>query len=226
MALGLYSRCMTISPTSRPRTSARKPVRKHAQERFDALLDATECLLADPANEEVSLAQIAEASGVPPASVYHFFPKRNAAFVGLAQRLHAHISYNASKPFPNQPSNWQEIVEMTQRRGSAYLNAHPAALRLFMGAGVSVQVRNIDMSGNAHLTRLRAEQFNRYFDMPYLPDLESRIAIALALSDGIWALSYSLHSRITDTFIAESVRASVSYLRGYLPEVIPARKIE
>ncbi|MDM0066879.1 hypothetical protein [Variovorax sp. J31P207] len=73
-----------------------------------------------------------------------------------------------------------------------------------MGAGVSVQVRNTDMLGNAALTRMRVDQFNQLFDMPRVPDLELRLAIALAVSEGVWTLSDSSHKRITDAFIEES----------------------
>ncbi|WP_398468289.1 TetR/AcrR family transcriptional regulator [Tardiphaga sp.] len=187
------------------------------------LLDTTESLLADSGNEDVSLAQIAEAAAVPLASVYHFFPNRNAAFVALAQRFHAELRARAQERQNPPPPSWQEHLAYTQRRATSYLNDRPAALRLFMGAGVSVQVRNIDMEGNAHISRRRAEEFDLYFDMPRIPELETRMATVLAMSDGIWALSYSIHGRITDAFLQESTRAAICYLRCFLPEVIPGK---
>jgi AcrR family transcriptional regulator len=214
---------MSSTFSNRPRADARKPVRKSAQERYELLLDATDRVLADGLNEDVSLAQIATIAEVPLASVYHFFPNRNAAFVALAQRFHAELRYLASQPHQPPPGSWQDMVAMNQRRAAAFLNARPAALRLFMGAGVSVQVRNTDMLGNAALTRMRVDQFNQLFDMPRVPDLELRLAVALAVSEGVWALSYSSHERITDAFIEESVRAAVSYLRCFLPEFVPLR---
>jgi len=214
---------MTISSTPPHLAGARKPVRKHAQERFNALLNATETLLADASNEEVSLAQIAQHSGVPLASVYHFFPNRNAAYVALAQRYHADLRYLASQPHASMPATWQDMIRANQLRAAAYLNERPAALRLFMGAGVSVQVRNIDMNGNLALTRIRVEQFNRHFEMPRVPDFEYRLGVSLAISDGIWALSYSVHNRITDDYLVESARAVVCYLRCFLPESLPLR---
>jgi AcrR family transcriptional regulator len=211
---------MSSEPAVRPRSGPRNPVRKRAQERFDVLLDVTETLLAASLNEEISLAQIAELAAVPLASVYHFFPNRNAAFVALAQRFHSELWRLAAHPHEPAPQTWQEMVERNQRRSSAYLNAHPAALRLFMGAGVSVQVRNLDMHGNTVLTRLRVDQFSSYFEMPRIPDFERRLAVALAISDGVWALSYSVHGRITDDYILESVRAAVAYLRCFMPEIL------
>ena len=203
--------------------SHRVPLRKRGVERFEVLLDATEALLADRTNDDVSLAQIAEKAGVPLASVYHFFPNRNAAFVALAQRFHNALHAIALEPLQPPISGWQAVIASRQMIGAKYLNAHPAALRLFMGAGVSVDVRNTDLNGNADLARDRVKFLNRYFEMPPIRDLEKRIAISIALMDGIWALSYSAHGRITDEYVEESTRASVIYLRCFLPEFIEFR---
>ncbi|PYE30800.1 TetR family transcriptional regulator [Rhizobium sp. PP-F2F-G38] len=201
----------------------RVPMRKRGVERFEVLLDATEALIADRTNDDVSLAQIAEKAGVPLASVYHFFPNRNAAFVALAERFHNALRTMAQEPLQPPISGWQEVVASRQRIGANYLNAHPAALRLFMGAGVSVDVRNTDLNGNADLARGRVKFLDHYFEMPKIKDLEKRIAISIALMDGIWALSYSVYGRITDEYVEESTRASVTYLRSFLPEFIEFR---
>lgn len=206
-----------------PRRNARKPIRKHAQERFDLLLEATESLLAEDTGEDISLAQIAERSEVPLTSVYHFFPNRNAALVALAERFHASFRYMANSPHTVPPQSWQELVLMSQRRAANYLNEHPGALRLLMGAGVSAEVRNADVRGNAALSRIRAEQFSLHFDMPKVPDLDLRIAVSIAVADGVWALSYGTHRRVTEAFLEESARASICYLRCFLPEVLSVR---
>lgn len=202
---------------------ARRPSRKHAQERFELLLDTTEALLAEQPGENLSLADIAQRSGVPLASIYHFFPNRNAALVALAQRFHSHFKYLATQPHVVAPHNWQAFVAAVQRRVADYLNSHPAALRLLMGAGVSAEVRNADVHGNSVLSKIRAEQFRRYFEMPRIPDLELRVAVAIAIQDGIWALSYGTHGSITDDFVQESTRAAVCYLRSFLPDELPRR---
>lgn len=203
--------------------SHRVPMRKRGVERFELLLDATAQLLAERPDEDISLAQIAERADVPLASLYHFFPNRNAAFVALARRYHAALHEPGLENEATRPSRWQDVVESKQRIGAEYLNKNPAALRLFMGAGVSVEVRNTDLSGNAELARGRAEYLNRMFHIPYVRDLEKRIAVSIALMDGIWALSYSVHRSITNEYLEESIRASILYLRCYLPEFLEPR---
>lgn len=214
---------MGIDNTDGDTGAHRVPSRRRGVERFEALLDATEQLLAERANDDISLADIAERTSVPLASIYHFFPNRNSAFVALAQRFQRALHEIAEQPMPEPVGSWQDIVRSRQRLGADYLNGHPAALRLFMGAGVSVEVRNTDLSGNAMLARNRVAYFNRYFEMPKIPDFEKRVAISIALMDGIWALSYSMHGRITDEYVEESIRASILYLRCYLPEFVVRR---
>ena len=204
-------------------SSARLPQRTRGRARFTQLLDTTETLLAEKPDAEVTLAMIAERAGVPLPSVYHFFPNRNAAFVMLAERYHRQIADQVTAPIVPRPQSWQEVVTYRQRRGSAYLNANPAAQRLFLGAGVSVEVRNTDLNGNASLARFYADLFCRYFEIGQSAALEDMMANSIALMDGIWALSYSRHGRITDAFLTESTRASIAYLRCYLPEHLKPR---
>lgn len=209
--------------SDKDRHSARFPTRKRGVERFDLLLDATASLLAEKLDDDISLAQIADRAGVPLTSVYHFFTNRNAAFVALAQRFQVQIHAIGLGELNPVPKTWQEVIESRQRLGARYLNANPAALRLFMGAGVSVEVRNTDLSGNAALARGRTEYLMRTFTIPPMPDFEKRVAISIALMDGIWALSYSIHGYITDEYVTESARSSIMYLRCYLPEYLELR---
>lgn len=213
--------------TDRPETEPglyRPPTRRRGIDRFEALLDATAWLLAERFDENISIAQIAEKAGVPLASVYHFFPSRNAAFVALAQRYQTQLHELALREQVPPPTRWQDIIEDRQRAGARYLNENPAALRLFLGAGVSVEVRNTDLRGNVELARSRAALLRDTFEMETMAGLEKWLAVSVALVDGIWALSYSLHGRITDEYVEEGVRCAVLYLRSYLPEILELKQ--
>jgi AcrR family transcriptional regulator len=201
-------------------------MRRRGIERHNILLDATERLLADNSDEDISLAQIAEAAGVPLASVYHFFPNRNAAFVALAKRFNEEIYRLSITPLLDpEPQDWQELLHMIHARAAAFQNSRPAALRLFLGAGVSVAVRNADLSGNARIARSRERFFEAYFHMPFLPDFVERLEIAGASMDGIWALSYGRHGHITEPYRKEATAAAIDYLRRFLPQFLPRKPL-
>lgn len=200
----------------------RAPRRKPGKERFTLLLDTVEALLTDPERGDISLADIAETAGVPLSSIYHFFPNRDAACFALAERFHEALSELSDQPMPSRPASWRALMEYKQRAGAAYLNEHPAALRLFMGAAVSVDVRNLDLHGNARLAKMRAAYMRRHFVLDHVPDLEQHLTVAIGLTDGIWSVSYSEHRMITPYYLNEAVLASHLYLRAYLPEFLRA----
>ena len=212
--------------TSRLELQPARPMRKRGIERHNLLLDATERLLAESSDEDVSLAQIAEAAEVPLASVYHFFPNRNAAFVALALRFNEEFYRLSIEPLTDpEPSSWQEMLDMKHARAAAFQNSRPAALRLFLGAGVSVAVRNADLSGNARIARSRERMFDAYFHVPYMPDFAERLEVSGAAMDGIWALSYGRHGSITEEFRKEATAVAVTYLRRHLPEFLPRKAL-
>lgn len=193
------------------------------KERFGQLLDAAAEMLADHMDSDVTLAMVAQRAQVPLPSVYHFFPNRNAIFVELARRFHEELAVVARTTITPYPTRWQDLLLVRQTRGRDYLNANPAALRLFMGAGVSVEVRTLDLRGNTASSKLRAREFRERFECAGLTGLEYWLSVTFGLMDGIWAISYAEHGRITDQYLMEGWRASVAYLRTYLPEDLPIR---
>ncbi len=200
-----------------------RKLRKRGVKRLEELLDATARLLETRLDDNISLAEIAAEADIPLASVYHFLPNRNAAFVMLAERYNSQMSSRVTDEITPLPEKWQDIVAFRQKQGSLFLNSNPAAQRLFLGAGVSVEVRNTDLNGNAALAKSYAELLSSYFEIEASEFLENLMATSIALMDGVWALSYSRHGKITDAFVTESTTACIAYLRCYLPEYLPRR---
>lgn len=203
-----------------------RAMRRRGIERLNLLLDATERLLEEHADEDISLAQIAEAAGVPLPSVYHFFPNRNAAFEALALRFNEEIYRRSIQPLTGpEPQTWQDLLEMKHASGAAFQNSRPAALRLFLGAGVSVAIRNSDFSSNARIARSRVRFFEAYFHMPFIEDFATKLELAAAANEGIWALSYGRHGYISVPARQEGTATAIAYLRRYLPEILPRKPL-
>lgn len=203
-----------------------RTMRRRGVERVNLLLDATERLLETHADEDISLAQIAEEAGVPLPSVYHFFPNRNAAFEALALRFNEEIYRRSIEPLTDpEPQSWQELLDMKHARAAAFQNSRPAALRLFLGAGVSVAIRNADFSGNARIARSRARFFEAYFHMPVIENFPLKLEMAAAANEGIWSLSYGRYGYISDAFRREGTATAIAFLRRYLPEVLPRKPL-
>ncbi|MBS7541000.1 TetR/AcrR family transcriptional regulator [Ancylobacter lacus] len=197
--------------------------RRRGQIRLKALIEATDALLAEHDVSEVGLYQIAERAGVPAASIYHFFPNKEAALVALAEDYLDRLVLRSTEAPPQLPTSWQDLISWRIRTSARFYNEHVPLMRLFLGASISAEVRQRDMAGTHAVSQTRAEMFNRYFVMPPIRDWTGKLATSLAIADGIWALSYSQHQRITDDSIEEAIRAVTAYLRCYLPDWIEPR---
>lgn len=203
--------------------SSGRPRRQRGLLRLQILNEATNSLLLEKDVSEVGLYQIAERAGVPAASIYHFFPNKEAALIALAEfHLKAMLDAARADPLP-RPDTWQGLIEARVRAGAAYYNSHTAIMKLFLGASISAEVRKADMAGTIAAAQIRADLMARHFKMPEIRDWVAIVANSLALCDGIWALSFSQHGIILPQAIDETVRATISYMRSYLPEFLDPR---
>lgn len=201
-------------------------MRRRGLARRGLLLDATEHLLTRDGERDITLAEIAAAAEVPLPSVYHFFTNRNAALEALAHRFNDEIYALSIQPLRDpEPQSWQELLHMKHLRATAFLNGRPAAMRLFLGAGVSTAVRSADLRGVARVARSNVNFFDAYFHMPQVPDFAEHLEIAAAAADGIWSLSYGRHGHITDAFRQDATMTAIACLRQILPESLPRKPL-
>ena len=202
----------------------RKPVRQRGKAKFNTLLDATETLLFEYSVDEIGLYQIAERAGTSPASVYHFFPHKNAAFLALAGRYHDAFCDLLAQPVePTLLTGWQDLKTILMARSVQYFNSNPPAQKLFLGSGSNWEMRQKDLAWNATIAQQLVEIYDSHFAMPPMKDLAHRFAISISITDSVWALSYALHGRITDEYALEALRAGIAYYRTFLPEYMELR---
>lgn len=186
--------------------------------RYRALLDELERMLDASETHEVSLAELAAASGTRVASVYHFFPSKTAALAALAERFIEQIATVLEEPAGGRGhESWEALVVGQGARVRAYYNSHPTASKLLLGPDYSWQIRQIDLEQMPRLARLLHEACVREFVLPPTEDLVERFALALTIIDSIWAVSYARFGSITDDYAREAERAALAYLRGHLP---------
>ena len=207
------------------RVVARRPQRKPGQVRFRKLLDALDELLATSNVQDIGLYQIAAKAKVPNASVYHFFPSTEAALLALAEVHHNALLQLSMLPLEVRPARWQDLFRQKLISAAEYHNSHPAALRLFLGANISVEVKSADISQYHRLVDGRSQLLSYYFHVPAMPDWERRLATYFAMVDGVFSLSYSENGYIRDDYIAEAHLAGIAYLRCYLPEILATREV-
>lgn len=218
---------MADSPTggrpsreARPRrTLPRKPVQARGRARYEAILDVLESLLAETDWDQIGYYQIVERAGMPAASIYHFFPSRNAMVAALADRYFGHFrreaqSFTADCEFPR----WQDFVTAGHRVTVEYYNSHPAAMKLILGPQSFSDIHRSDSTTNRIITEQTVEAFSRMYELPYIQDPHRKFMIVLAIGDAVWRTSLDEHGYITPVYEEEATRAVIAYFRTFLPE--------
>jgi AcrR family transcriptional regulator len=210
--------------TKRASATPRQPSRGRGMLRYESLIDSTEILLRERNADEVGLYQIAEHAGVPSASVYHFFPTKEAAFAALAQRYLRGFAEQARKPIdPGALYSWQGLMAWDQLQAIDYYHANPPAMTLFMGRYGGLETRKAEAEHNGLLAARVYRRLNSLFHMPALRDTEEKFHIYLEIVDAVLALSFVKHGKVTDDYRQQAWRASTAYCRLFLPEVVELR---
>lgn len=211
-------------PVSKREVRPRAPLRGRGIVRYAALLDATEALLQEQSTDDVGLYQIAERANIPPASVYHFFPTKEAAFLALAQRYLDGLNRLGSGPIPASAlSSWQSLVAWDHRQAVKYYNSHRPALKLFLGGFGGEEVQQASKSFDETVGRRIYDRLNQLYYMPFLRDPEKKFHICVAMMDAIWTISYLRSGVITEEYYEEGVAACTAYCRIFLPDQIELR---
>ena len=212
------------SDARNPRRTAKGPGNARGVQRRTALLDATELLLTTSSPEDIGIYQIAEQAGVPPASAYHFFPTKDAAYLALGRRyIEAFWALEREQTDARQLKSWQDYFEIEQDRARRFGNAHPVALKIFYGGYGSPASRKADVRLAAELAERIYPVLDTLFHMPRIPDATRHFQIALAILNAVWALSYEHHGEITDAYFQDALKAHNAYCRLFLPEQLEPR---
>lgn len=192
--------------------------------RYTALVDATETLLQTDNPDEVGLYRIAEQAGVPPASVYHFFPTKEAAFTALAMRMADQLMEAHRAPIrARELRTWQNMFRFDAGRARDFYNSHPAALKIFYGGFGGVDARRIDESVARRLSGAIYRRMDHIYHMPFIREPSRKFSCRIAILDAIWAVSVQRHGHITDDYFEETVFACIAYSRQILPDVMELR---
>lgn len=214
-------------PADRARGAGpRAPSRGRGVLRYTALLDATAELLQDEAPDAIGLYQIAKRAGVPPASVYHFFPTKEAAYVALASRCSDELLEVHRQPIRARlVQSWQDLYRIDARRAMEFYNSHPPYLKISYGGYGGVDAHNVDKVLALSFSSSSYNRLNRIFHMPFIKEPERKFEVRIGILDSVWQISVRRHGQITEEYFEESMRAAIAYGRLYLPEYIEPREM-
>jgi AcrR family transcriptional regulator len=201
----------------------RKP-RASSQARIEAILAAARELLAGQGVAGLSIYSVAERAQIPPSSVYHFFASVPALLEALTADVHRAFREALSAPIDSAAFNtWHDLSRLVERRMLDIYKEDTAARQLILAQHGLSEVVQADRQHDLELGELMHTLFDRHFQLPAMPRDVDVFALAMELSDRVYARSMQLHEQITPRMAEEGMRVFEAYLGLYLPPYLAKR---
>jgi len=205
----------------------REPAQDRSRKRHEAILAAADSLLQTANIEDLSLSDIGKTAGISKASVHYHFPTIAAIQLELGRRYDKIIDdllldYHTKLTEMRVPT-WQEWVRIEAGAVRDYFNTHRPACETLLGPLLHRQNRLATISDNRRQGLAKLRNLCAVFEVPNPDALEEAFPYNGEILDIFWSGAYLARGRIDDRTFEESVRASVGYLRNFLPEVLKMR---
>lgn len=203
--------------------SPRKP-RASSQARIASILAAARELLADQGVAGLSIYSVAERAQIPPSSVYHFFASVPALLEALTADVHLAFRETLCAPIDSAAlTTWHDLSRLVEQRMLEIYNEDAAARQLILAQHGLSEVVQADRQHDMELGELMHKLFDQHFQLPVMPVDVDVFALAMELSDRVYARSVQLHEQITPRMAEEGKRVFEAYLGLYLPPFLPKR---
>ncbi|MBA1198444.1 TetR/AcrR family transcriptional regulator [Pseudomonas plecoglossicida] len=208
---------MTRTPTPR------KP-RASSQARIVTILAAARELLAAHGVAGLSIYSVAEHAQIPPSSVYHFFASVPALLEALTADVHRAFREALRAPIDSSAlTTWHDLSRLIEQRMLEIYQEDAAARQLILAQHGLSEVTQADRKHDLELGELMHKLFDQHFQLPAMPHDVDVFALAMELSDRVYARSVQLHEQITPRMAEEGKRVCDAYLGLYLPPFLPKR---
>lgn len=196
----------------------RKPAQARTQERVARALQTAEQLLLTRNPEEVSIPDIAEASGVPRASLYQFYANKHQLFAAIAER---HLSLVAEevklKGVALQGFHWRQITNLLVQASSHYYNQNPVAGILILGWPMSRETylaQEVTIENIGDELRVIYGAAEPAVMLTTTPDVGT---IVTELAFSMMKYGYYRQGEITPNIMQQAATAVIGYLEQVLP---------
>ncbi|HZZ87772.1 MAG TPA: TetR/AcrR family transcriptional regulator [Caulobacteraceae bacterium] len=201
-------------PSGRLPQGVRQPVQARSRERFERILTATETLIEAVPLAQLSVAMVAQRSGVKRATIYQFFVSVRSVLDTLGRRLLDELYDDIAAL--RRTRDWRQALGDACDATIAFYTRHPAACLLFLGDGSLHGLRVIDRDFDRRYASLLRVMLG---DRPELQsgDAGDPIQITITVFVSVISLSVHIHGRITADYQREAKVAAEAYLASRLP---------
>jgi AcrR family transcriptional regulator len=203
---------MSNKESSKSKKEARVPVQERAAARMAKVLEAAERMLESVGPVHTSIPALAEASGVPRAAIYPFFPDKYALYSHLARTHMERLTEALATPEAARAKTWRIWVDAAVRAAADYYNDHPVASILLLSGIYADGDSDVHAAKNTavgSMFRANADKFEELRKLPTAPDV-AMIAVEIAFA--CMRHGYSQDGKVSLTICDEATRAVTAYL--------------
>jgi AcrR family transcriptional regulator len=185
------------------------------------LLSKARKLLGKKLLKDVSMNDVAEAAKIPKGSAYFFYDSIDSLWAALVEQMYEELGAVLLHPLPADLGTWAEVFKALLDEALTFIDSDPALSQLLVGPYIPPALKMSERSGDVGMGRIVDQQLSSRFVLPEMPDRPKLFFLALEIVDVLCTVSMIEHGRLTQEYKAECVRASVAYLRTYLPDELP-----
>jgi len=202
------------------RYTAKIPVQARSKKRFNEILHAAEALVIEIGIDQVSPHKIAKRVGIPPASVYQYFPTMGALFSTMAEIHFVRAFDMIEESIAEQSiSCWQDLAQVLVDIAYDFYTQDKISEVLFLSNFVAPGVRELSAIRLTRLGDYFVEKFALLYKKSELEHLAEKLAISIEVMKGVYIRSLSLHGEIKPEYKLESQDLILGYLSIFFAHV-------
>jgi AcrR family transcriptional regulator len=151
----------------------RRPSQERSRKRYDAILNAAKTLIAQKGSAQLKIQDIANLAGVTPASIYQYFPSKNAITLALAQHTFDHAFQSLNDSLPKAETLDQACLmlqALIETHYQIYLN-DPAMIDIWVSISADKTLQDLDLEDSRRQAKVIFESIKHFFE----PDLWSKL---------------------------------------------------
>ena len=203
---------MSDKESSQNAKDVRVPVQGRSAARMAKVLEAAERMLEAVGPEKTSIPALAEASGVPRAAIYPFFPDKYALFSHLARVHMERLTEALATSKAERARTWRTWVDAVIGAAADYYNSNAVASVLLLRGSFADSDRDAHAAKNAvigGLLRAKAAKLGELRSLPTAPDVAT---IAVELAFACMKHGYAREGKVSPAICEEATRAVTAYL--------------
>ena len=159
---------MTISTSQSLLNHRRKPAQERSKNRCDAILNAAKVLINEKGSARLKIKEIAAEAKVTPASIYQYFPSKNAIILALAQYTFDNAFDELELNLPKAENLGRACVilqEMIESHYQVYLS-DPAMLDIWVSISADKSLQDLDLEDSRRQADLIFSYIKVFFNEP------------------------------------------------------------